>query len=198
MTSSPVPGTSTQRPNLFSPPGVSRERSTSPEILPLYCLYPNIPSRLLWFEPFVVWRSEWRSWIGDPEFKKNADFIFHQFMTEIHRKKEERSKSLAQKMNRIFSNYSLSLTERTEKISTMLDTTELEELSKTETSIPEKSSVPGTSTLTQPRINPWSSQRPRTSSDMLPLGVTRKRPAENGINSLEKKKKKEQRPSSKL
>ena len=52
------------------------------------------------------------------------------------------------------------------------------------------------------QINPFrgtsSSPRPGTSSDMLPLGVTQKRPADNSINSLEKKKKKEQRPSSKL
>ena len=110
----------------------------------------------------------------DPDFEENAYVSFHEWITEIHRKGDVKSQSLANKMTRIFSDDSLGFTERYEKLLTLLENTEMEEISIS--SLP----VPGTSTQT-PLVSEFSSEalrgsssspRPGPSTDVQPPAST--------------------------
>ena len=143
--------------------------------------------QLGWLKPFLAWKTKWREKMLDVNLEEKKELPeFFEWITDIHRKEDDQSSSLANEMNRIFIDEDLNFSERIERIIKRIENKEREEML----------------THRPLQINPLrgtsSSPRPGTSSDMLPLGVTQKRPADNRINSLEKKKKKEQRPSSKL
>jgi len=173
--------------------------------------------RLGWFKPFHEWKTFTWEWMNEDGFEDNAEFYFYEWITERHRKGEEKSKSLANKMTRIFSDDSLGFTERFEKLLTLLENTEKEEISK-ETSVPAIFSLPEPGTSTHSPLarefspealrESSSSPRPGPSTDVQPPASTpsedvdppisspstgSRRPAGPGDKSPKKKKKKEQR-----